>query len=234
MTYTEMVVNSTMRALIRIVCRIDRRGLNGIPRGGPGILATNHTTNLEGPIYYVLLDPRKKTAFGKIELWSNPFTRFLMQLWGVIPLRRGIVDRKAMERAVQAIDREHFVGIAPEGTRSKSGRLTRGRPGAALLSVRRRVPIYPIVQWGLTDVLRNLKRFRRTTVHIRVGTPFYLVPPIGREVTPKDLRAMTDEMMYQLAKLLPERLRGYYRDLSMMTENYIEAVAHKKETGYGR
>ena len=85
MPILERAVNSVIRLLIHTLCRVDGDELDRIPRFGPAILVTNHSTSLEGPIYYVLLDPRKKTALGKSELWGNPFTRFFMQLWGVDP-----------------------------------------------------------------------------------------------------------------------------------------------------
>lgn len=236
MTHTERIVNWLMRAIVRSICRVDQHELDKIPLDGPGILATNHTSILEGPIYYVLLDPRRKTAFGKIELWHNPFTRFLMQVWGVIPVRRGTVDRRAVQRALRALDEKQFVGIAPEGTRSKTGHLAKGRPGAAMLAVARRVPIFPMVQWGLEEIPKNLARLRKTHLRFRVGAPFYLKTPNDREVIPNDLRAMTDEIMYRLAVLLPEGLRGYYRDLSRMTSAYIEPVPVRdnEEERYGR
>lgn len=224
MPILEGAVNSVLRSLIHTLYRVDGDELNRIPQVGPAILVTNHSTNLEGPIYYVLLDPRKKTALGKRELWNNPFTRFFMQIWGVIPLNRSGPDRRALRRAKEALARGEFLGIAPEGTRSPSGKLQRGRPGAALLATSARVPIIPMVQWGVQDLLANLKRFRRTPLHFRVGTPFYLNVPGDGEVERSDLRTMTDEIMYQLAVLLPQQLRGYYSDVSAMTERYITHV----------
>lgn len=234
MTYTERIVNSLLRAIVSAICRIDQHEFDKIPMEGPGILATNHTSNLEGPIYYLFLDPRRKTAFGKIELWGNPITRFIMQLWKIIPLRRGTADRNAMQMAIRAIDDRQIVGVAPEGTRSRTGQLGKGHPGAAMLAVARHVPIFPIVHWGIEDIPQNLARLRKTHLHIRVGTTFYLKKPTDRDVVPRDLRAMTDEIMYQIAVLLPEGRRGYYRDLSKMTTRYIELVADRKEEFNGR
>ena len=224
MTCTERIVNSILRFLIRLVCRVDQEELNKIPLEGPGILATNHTTNLEGPIYYVLLDPRRKTAFGKIELWNNPLTRFLMQVWHVVPLKRGAADRQAMRRALRMLDQGQFLGIAPEGTRSRTGTLNKGLPGMAMLAVARRVQIFPMVHWGIHEIPRNLARVRKTHLHFRVGAPFYLKVSEERSVTARDLRAMTDEIMFRLAALLPEPMRGYYHDLTKMTNDYIEPV----------
>ena len=224
MPIAEFLVNSAVRGVLRVVCRIDRDELSAIPDRGPGILVTNHSTNLEGPIYYVLLDPRAKTALGKRELWDNRTTRFFMQLWGVIPLNRSGPDRKALSRARKALERGELLGIGPEGTRSRTGQLQRGRPGAALLATGADVPIIPMVQWGVQDLLRNIRRFRRTRVHFNVGPPFYLAIPEGGEPSREDLRKMADEIMYQLAVLLPERFRGYYKDMSKMTEDYIRRI----------
>jgi len=224
MPLAERIVNGTLRMVIHVLCRVDRRELDAIPMEGPAILVTNHSTNLEGPIYYVLLDPRRKTALGKRELWGNWVTRFFMQLWGVIPLHRGGPDRRALRKAREALERGELLGIAPEGTRSRSGTLQRGRPGAALLATSAEVPIVPMVQWGVQDLLKNLRRLRRTTLHFRVGTPFFLRVPAGGDPSRDDLRKMADEIMYQLAILLPESLRGYYRDLTRMTRDYIRPV----------
>jgi 1-acyl-sn-glycerol-3-phosphate acyltransferase len=227
MPLAECIVNGALRTVISVVCRVDRRELDPIPMEGPAILVTNHSTNLEGPIYYVLLDPRRKTALGKRELWENWVTRFFMQLWGVIPLHRGGPDRRALRKAREALDRGELLGIAPEGTRSRTGTLQRGRPGAALLATSAEVPIVPMVQWGVQDLLKNLRRLRRTTLHFRVGAPFFLRVPEGGNPSRDDLRKMADEIMYQLAILLPESLRGYYRDLTRMTHDYIRLVEEK-------
>ncbi|MFW5694216.1 MAG: lysophospholipid acyltransferase family protein [Alkalispirochaeta sp.] len=225
MPLIERLLNGAIRGALRVVCRIEQNELTKIPLEGPGILVTNHTTNFEGPIYYVLLDPRRKTALGKQELWDNPFTRFMMQVWGVIPLNRRGADRRAMDRARRALARGEFLGIAPEGTRSMTGKLQRGRPGAAMIATAARVPVIPMVQWGVQDLPGNLRRLRRTPLHFRVGEPFYLAVPPGSTIGRGDLRRMADEIMYQLAVLMPEELRGAYADLSQMTTEFIQPVS---------
>ena len=217
----ERVVNRILRCVIRIVFRVDDRELRKLPRKGPAILVSNHTTNLEGPVYYVLIQPREATGLAKRELWQNPATKFFMQLWGMIPVTRGRPDPKAINCAMKALDRGKFLGIAPEGTRSRGGELQRGFPGAALLATAKQVPIYPMVQWGMTEFSRNVRRLRRTRITFRVGSPFVLLKPSGKRPSLDQLREMTDEMMFQLARLLPERYRGYYQDLSQMRTEYL-------------
>jgi 1-acyl-sn-glycerol-3-phosphate acyltransferase len=225
MPVIETLLNGAIRALLRVACVIRMNELDNIPMKGPAILVTNHTTNYEGPIYYVLLSGRPMTALGKRELWNNPITRFVMQVWGVIPIDRRGADRRAMSRAVRALREGQLLGIAPEGTRSPEGVLQRGRPGAAMIATAMDVPIIPMVQWGVQDLLTNLRRFRRTPIHFRVGEPFFLVTSddgsAGGDSHRRNLRVMADEIMYQLAVLMPEELRGHYRDLSAMTTTFI-------------
>jgi 1-acyl-sn-glycerol-3-phosphate acyltransferase len=222
MPVIEWLLNSVLRALIRLLFVVDGRELDRIPRNEAVILVTNHTTNFEGPVYYLLLRGCRKTALGKRELWRNPFTRFLMQVWRIIPINRRGPDRIALHRARRSLARGELLGIAPEGTRSSSGTLQRGRAGAAMIALDARVPIVPSVQWGVQDLVRNIRRLRRTPIHFRVGAPFFLRVPDDAHPTPRQLRIMADEIMYQLAVLMPEHLRGYYRDLTRMTTTYVQ------------
>lgn len=222
MTVTERITNFVVKTLFRIIVKVDTSPLWRIPSEGPGILLSNHVSNLEGPLFYVFLTPRRATALGKIELWQNRFTRFFMETWDVIPLHRGAVDGEAMRRCFAALAGGRFVGVAAEGTRSRDGVLRQGQPGAVLLATRANVPIYPMVHWGLHNVAANLRRLRRTRVTIRVGRPFYLRKPGGGTITRSDRARMVDEMMFQLAILLPDQLRGRYSDLSQMSTDYIE------------
>ena len=103
--------------------------------------------------------------------------------------------------------------------------MRQAHPGVALLTSRKHVPIYPVVHWGFVDFLPCLRRLRRARVVFRVGEPFYVKRGESGRPSSKELREITDEMMYRLAALLPERLRGYYSDLSQMQNRYLETVS---------
>ena len=224
MTYTERVVNALVRAAFNLIARMDTEDLQRLPPRGPGILMTNHTSNLEGPAFYAFLAPRPTTALGKKELWNHWHTRCLMNLWEVIPVSRGDVDRTALRAAFRALDEGAFLGIAPEGTRSRSGRLTSAQPGIALIATKRPVAVYPIAQVGLSDVGRNLKRLRRSRVTFRMGRPFCVRVARQERLSSGALRAVTREMMYELARALPSRLRGAYDDIPSGDPEYLEYV----------
>ena len=101
--------------------------------------------------------------------------------------------------------------LAPEGTRSQSGALLEGRPGASYLATKANVPIIPVALMGTEDwlVKSQITRLRRSKVIIKVGKPFTL-PPIKGEYRENSLQDHTDEIMLRIAALLPPAYRGVY------------------------
>nr|MBC7245226.1 1-acyl-sn-glycerol-3-phosphate acyltransferase [Chloroflexota bacterium] len=220
MTLVQKIVLLVLRGLINILCRVDAEQLKKVPAHGPLILVANHVNFLDVPLLFVYLQPRRVTAFAKIETWDNPILGFLFTLFDAIPLHRGEADTVAFRRALAELEAGHILAIAPEGTRSRHGRLQRGRPGAVMLALRTGAPLLPVVYYGGENFYRNLSRLQRTDFHIVVGQPFYIQAnevKITREVRWQ----ITDEVMYQLAALLPPAYRGYYSDLSAATETYL-------------
>jgi 1-acyl-sn-glycerol-3-phosphate acyltransferase len=220
MTLTYWVVTSTIKGLIRLLCRVDDAQLAQVPDRGPLILVANHVNFLEVPLLYTYLQPRPMAGFAKAETWDHPLLRLLADLWEAIPLHRGEADMAALRQALKALEAGHILGMAPEGTRSGHGRLQRGHTGVVLLALRSGAPLLPMVYYGGELFWRNLNRLRRTDFHIVVGQPFYLDAG-GVKVTRQVRQQMTDEIMYQMAALLPQVYRGFYSDLAAATEAYL-------------
>jgi 1-acyl-sn-glycerol-3-phosphate acyltransferase len=193
----------------RMSCRLDLPDLDQVPMQGPLILVSNHIGDLEIPLLFAHLQPRRLFGLAKVETWDNPFMGWLFDLWEAIPVRRGEADLEAFRRSLQVLQAGDILAIAPEGTRSRHGRLLRGQPGIVSLALRTGAPILPLAHWGGEDFGRNLKRLKRTTFHTRVGKPFTL-DARGEKVTSEVRQAMVDEIMVRLAELLPEPYRGEY------------------------
>jgi 1-acyl-sn-glycerol-3-phosphate acyltransferase len=206
---------------LSIVCRVDAPDLHKVPARGPMIVITNHTGSLEVPMLFTWLQPRPLTGWAKIETWDKPFFRWLFNLWGAIPVRRGEADMSALRSALEKLEQGYIFGVAPEGTRNKTGKLLRAHPGAVTLAFRSNAPILPIVHWGGEKFLPNLKRLRRTDFSVRVGKPFTLNMN-GERITREGRQQVVDEMMYQLAALMPEEYRGEYGDLSKATTQFLK------------
>jgi 1-acyl-sn-glycerol-3-phosphate acyltransferase len=223
MSLAYQVVNTSVRGLTRLLCDVDDSQLMNVPHQGPLIIASNHINFMEIPLVYTHLQPRQITGFAKAETWDNPFLGLLFTLWGAIPIQRGEADTTAFRAAMEALDKSKILAITPEGTRSGNGKMGKGQPGIVTLARLRDVPILPLVFYGSEKFYENINKLRRTAFHIRVGRAFKLAFPQTK--IDHDLRwKMADEIMYQLAVLLPAENRGYYSDLSRMSSNYINFI----------
>jgi 1-acyl-sn-glycerol-3-phosphate acyltransferase len=220
MNLTYRLVFSAIKGLLRLLCRVDEAQLAKVPDQGPLILVANHVNFLEVPLVYTHLQPRPLTGFAKVEAWDNPFIGALFNMGGAIPLYRGEADVTAFRHALKALEAGRILALAPEGTRSYNGHLQQGHPGAVLLALRSGAPLLPLVYHGGELFWHNLARLRRTDFHIAVGQPFYLDAG-GVRVTRQVRQQMIDEVMYQMAALLPPAYRGVYSDLSAATETYL-------------
>jgi 1-acyl-sn-glycerol-3-phosphate acyltransferase len=190
-------------------------------------MVSNHINFLEMPVLYTRLMPRPISVLAKAETWDNPAIGWLFDTLGgsdAIPVRRGEADMEALRQALAALAAGQILCLAPEGTRSGHGRLQRGQPGVVMLALHSGAPILPLVYFGGERFRHNLKRLRRTDFHIRVGQPFYLEAG-GRRVTREMRQQMADEIMCQMAALLPAEYRGVYADLGAATETYLRFPA---------
>ena len=220
MPSSKQIMVPTLKALTHLLCRVHDEELVKVPLKGPFILVTNHVNFLEVPVLYTHLQPRQMTTLVKIETWQNPVLGFLFNVGQGIPVRRGEFDIAAIRSALAVLEAGDILGIAPEGTRSNHGRLQRGKPGIVLLATKSDVPLLPLVFYGGEKYRENLTHLRRTDFHIVVGQPFRIRTD-GQVITGATRQRVADEIMYQLAALLPPEYRGEYSDMHAATEEHL-------------
>jgi len=205
----------------RILCRIDAPDIDKVPMKGPVIGYANHSAMVEVPVFFGLLQPRRITGWAKIELWDNFLLGWILDLWNIIPIKRGEADTTALRKAVEALNEGYIFGLAPEGTRNVTGQLKRAHPGAVMLALHSGAPLVPIAHWGGENFLKNFKRLKRTDFHVRIGDPICLKLD-GARVTKEMRQQIVDEMMYRLAVLLPPEYRGEYEKVTEVVYIFTE------------
>jgi 1-acyl-sn-glycerol-3-phosphate acyltransferase len=211
MSWQQRLVVITLKNLTNLLCNIDAQQLQGIPEQGPLIVVTNHTNMLEIPIIYTQLQPRPVTGFVASVRWEKTWSRWLLNTCQAIPVRRGEADISAIRKGLEMLRSGYFVIVMPEGTRRKDGILIRGQPGVVLLALYSNVAILPVAFYGGIDYQDNVREFKKTDFHVAVGQPFRLKAGDGR--TNRQVRQeMADEVMCQVAALLPAEQRGFYQD----------------------
>jgi 1-acyl-sn-glycerol-3-phosphate acyltransferase len=221
MTLAVNLINAPMKFILRRMFDIDDSEVKKIPMTGPLILATNHINSFDAPVGFTHLHPRSLSAFVKIETWDNFILGALFTAWQTIPIRRGEVDFDAFKQAQEYLKEKKIIIVAPEGTRSKDGKLKKGYPGIVLLAARSGVPILPVVFYGNEHFNANIKSLRRTKMKIKVGEPFTI--NFDNVRLSKEFREeITDEIMYQIAGLLPAENRGLYNDMSKASIRHLK------------
>lgn len=211
MKLSERMINSLLRTFFRLFFRIDRSELAKVPQAGPLLMMVNHTSNLEGPMLYAFLQPRPLHALAKQELWEQKFMAYLMDMWKSIPVDRQNMGRSTMDACFKVLEDRHILAIAPEGTRSKDGNLQEGKGGVAFIAHKKDVPMIPVAVMGFPSFSKNIKRLRRTVITIKVGEVFEIVQKGGR-IDADTRQALADEIMMRLAIIMPNEMRGHYKD----------------------
>jgi 1-acyl-sn-glycerol-3-phosphate acyltransferase len=125
-------------------------------------------------------------------------------------VQRGKGDSGAIHTAVGLAREGNLIAMFPEGTRSKSGVLMRGKTGAARIALAAGVPVVPAIVTNSAAVLKR-KSWRRPLVTVRFGKPIpWQTSSVGNEEENEAARAYTDAIMAEIASMLPPALRGEY------------------------
>jgi 1-acyl-sn-glycerol-3-phosphate acyltransferase len=197
-------------------------GTEHFPESGPTLVAMNHIAAMDPFVVTAAITSRYMVPMSKVENYANPIVKFMANVWGVYPVRRGEVDRQALASTIELLNQEHPVLIAPEGTRQPT--LSEPKNGMTYVAIKANAMLVPVGVDGTEQFPASLKRFRRAPITIRFGRAFRFRTE-GRARIPRDeLHAMTEQAMYQIALLLPEHRRGLYRDLSQARTDLLEFV----------
>jgi cytidylate kinase len=183
-------------------------GLENVPPTGAAMLASNHAAWIDIPILAQPV-PRATHYMAKIELFQTALLGGIIGMMGAFPVRRGEGDRESLRTAERLLGQGELIAIFPEGHRSESG-LMRGLPGAALIALRANVPVVPVAIINSRAVFQKGHIvIHRPTVTVRYGKPFMLTRS-GARYTRDDLERGIDEIMTQIARLLPPEEHGVY------------------------
>jgi 1-acyl-sn-glycerol-3-phosphate acyltransferase len=197
------------RPIIFLLANMQVEGLENIPASGPVILAMNHIHWMDIPMASVNV-PRVTHYMAKIELFSVPLLGGFIRMLGAFPVRRGEGDRDSIRISERILADGEILVIFPEGHRSGNGVLLQAHPGAGYIAMRTGAPVVAVAISGTQKVF---KRFR-PKVMIRYSRPFTMSAGDERR-TRTSLAVATDQIMYQIAALLPPQSRGPYSEAPM-------------------
>jgi 1-acyl-sn-glycerol-3-phosphate acyltransferase len=209
-----------------VIARVDISGYEYIPETGGAIVVTNHVGRLDGILGVILADRDDFILMIAKKYQKNAFWRWTGNKVDAIWLDRYEADLQSLRVVYRRLKQGEILGMAPEGTRSKTGTMAQGKPGAAYLAAKTNVPLIPVGLVGTEDnvVKKRLSHLRRLDITIKIGEPFYL-PPMDRKNRDEFLVRSTEEIMCRIAALVPAESRGVYAEAPRLKEILAEEAA---------
>lgn len=217
------VIRFIFRIVLKFIARVDINGYGNVPESGGAIVVTNHIGRLDALLGVILTDRDDFIMMIAEKYQKNIFWRWTAKKVDGVWIDRFDADYNALRIVYKRLNQGEILGMAPEGTRSKSEALAEGKPGAAYLASKTGLPIIPVGLTGTEDrvVKARLKRLQRLDIGINIGEPFYLAP-MDRKNRDLSLQQNTDEIMCRIAALLPYDYRGVYADHPRLQELLAE------------
>lgn len=227
------ILRLVCRFILRIIARIDNSEMDRIPDHGACLAVSNHLGRLDAMLAMILCDRDDIIMMVAEKYQAYWIWRWVARNLDALWLDRHTTDFRTLREVHKRLKAGGIAAIAPEGTRSTTGKMQAGKPGAAYLAAKTGAPIIPMAITGTKDneVYGRLKRFQRLDITIRVGEPF-TVPSLPRHNKDEFLQQTTDEMMCRIAALLPPAYRGVYTAHPRLQELLSkEPIPLEKEIG---
>lgn len=207
----------TLDPYLRAAYRFEVEGEEKFPQEGPVIVVANHLSFMDS-FWIPLCTPRRVVYLAKAEYFESWKTAWFFRAMGMIPIKRGVRHQAeaALQTGLEHLESGGVLGMYPEGTRSPDGRLHRGRTGVARLALRSGSPVVPIGLIGSREVMPKEAKLPRLRGNItaRLGAPMTFDKYRGQEGNRLALRAMTDEIMFEIMSLSGQAYVDEYATIS--------------------
>ena len=204
--------------VFRLIWRPVVEGREHVPATGPVIIASNHLSFVDSIVIPLAVPHRRVTFLAKAEYFTGGGLlgwprRAFFKGFGAVPLQRGSQAdaRAAMDATLDALTRGWACCVYPEGTRSRDGRLYRGRTGIGFLAFAADAPVVPAGLVG-TDRMQPVGSRIPRPARVRISFAPPVRPGDYADVTNPGLarRRLTDDVMDAVAQLSgQQRADGY-------------------------
>jgi len=216
-----LLTRITLGWVARLIYRPVIEGRDNIPRKGPVLLASNHLSFVDS-IVIPLAAPRQVVFLAKAEYFTGrglygAWMRGFLTAVGAVPVQRGAAGaaQEALDSALEILQEGLAFGIYPEGTRSRDGRLYRGRTGVAWLALAAGCPVVPVALSGTQDIQpmgTKVPRIRKITVRFGEPLDFSHLQEAKQAKPGAARREVTDAVMAAIHDLSGQELAPRYNE----------------------
>ena len=213
------VLHAVVPPVAKVVWRPTVTGLHHVPARGGVLIASNHLSFIDSVVIPVVV-PRKVVFLAKSDYFEGTgikgaFSKAWFTGLGMLPVDRD--DTRAalasLDVALEVLGRGEAFGIYPEGSRSRDGRIYRGRTGVAHLALTAGVPVVPVGLVGTEKLQPVGKRLPRVVpVSVTFGEPIAVAGRFDGVPLGKARRVLTDEVMAAVRELSGQEPAGIYNE----------------------
>jgi len=199
------LIHSTILYLVKaglvLTYDVEHSGLENIPKEGPTVFISNHTTIIDSFLIGCYL-PRKIHFMTKSTEFESPLRRIFFYLSRTFPVRRYDIDPIAIRNAFRILDFGGMVGIYPEGERTWDEEMQPFRKGTIRFLLASGVPIIPA---SIHRAFQHQPRFGgkigKPKIHVRVGKPIIMEKKKGSRQTRADVESFRERIENTIREL---------------------------------
>ncbi|MEK6646550.1 MAG: lysophospholipid acyltransferase family protein [Candidatus Firestonebacteria bacterium] len=199
--------------LFKMFFKLEIIGEENIPKTSAVIIAANHLSFLDPPILGTAVRKRHLHFLARRSLFKNIFFGWILRNVHTYPIANDSIGKGGIETAIKLLEEGKAVVVFPEGTRSHTGELQKGKSGIGMVSYKSKFPVIPVYIDGTYEILpRGSKMLKPAKVTIKVGKilkldDLYAMPP-SKEI----YNAITEKIMFAIAQLSNEKYGPVEKD----------------------
>jgi cytidylate kinase len=186
-----------VRGICKLIFDLSFEGTENVPTDGSNIFASNHRSYGD-PIFVALMTRVPISYMAKEELFhQNIFFTLLIKAWGAFPVTRGTGDTAVIDTSIEKLESGRNLLLFPEGTRSKDGKVGKGKTGVALIAAVAQTDVIPV---GIN--FEGEKLGLRKKIVVRYGKPISPAALGVTDASSKNLKKIKKEIMDSITDLV--------------------------------
>ena len=189
-------VRYTVWGIYKLVYNFHIEGIENIPQDRPLVMASNHRSYAD-PVILTMPMKRPVTYMAKEELFKNKLFGWFITKLGAFPVKRGAGDMQVIDDSIAILNSGRNLVIFPEGTRSKDGKVGKGKTGVALIAAKSGADVIPC---GIIFEGEKLKF--RSKLTLRFGKVIPAEEIAVEDASPRALKDVKKRIMGAITELV--------------------------------
>lgn len=189
-------VRYTVWGIYKLFYNFKIEGIENIPQDRPLVMASNHRSYAD-PVILTMPMKRPVTYMAKEELFKNKLFGWFITKLGAFPVKRGAGDMQVIDDSIAILNSGRNLVIFPEGTRSKDGKVGKGKTGVALIAAKSGADVIPC---GIIFEGEKLKF--RSKLTLRFGKVIPAEEIAVEDASPKALKGVKKRIMEAITELV--------------------------------